>query len=122
MKSKLFSPIKIRGVTSSNRVVLSPLCMYSAKKGIPNDWHFSHLSTYARAGVGIIFTEATAVQEDGRITPYCCGLWNDKQAKEFEKIAKFIKKMGSIPAIQLAHAGRKASAKQPWKGGVPLRL
>ena len=120
MKSKLFSPIKIRGVTSSNRVVLSPLCMYSAKKGIPNDWHFSHLSTYARAGVGIIFTEATAVQEDGRITPYCCGLWNDKQAIEFEKIAKFINKMGSIPAIQLAHAGRKASAKQPWKGGAPL--
>ena len=120
MKSKLFSPIKIRGVTSSNRVVLSPLCMYSAKKGIPNDWHFSHLSTYARAGVGIIFTEATAVQEDGRITPYCCGLWNDKQAIEFQKIAKFIDKMGSIPAIQLAHAGRKASAKQPWKGGVPL--
>ena len=120
MKSKLFSPIKIRGVTSSNRVVLSPLCMYSASKGIPNDWHFSHLSTYARAGVGIIFTEATAVQENGRITPYCCGLWNDKQAKEFEKIARFIKKMGSIPAIQLAHAGRKASAKQPWKGGTPL--
>ena len=120
MKSELFSPIKIRGVTSSNRVVLSPLCMYSAKKGIPNDWHFSHLSTYARAGVGIIFTEATAVQEDGRITPYCCGLWNDKQAIEFQKIAKFIDKMGSIPAIQLAHAGRKASAKQPWKGGVPL--
>ena len=120
MKSKLFSPIKIRGVTSSNRVVLSPLCMYSAKKGIPNDWHFSHLSTYARAGVGIIFTEATAVQEDGRITPYCCGLWNDKQAKSLKKIAKFIKKMGSIPAIQLAHAGRKASAKQPWKGGTPL--
>ena len=120
MKSELFSPIKIRGVTSSNRVVLSPLCMYSAKKGLPNDWHFSHLSTYARAGVGIIFTEATAVQEDGRITPYCCGLWNDKQAIEFQKIAKFIDKMGSIPAIQLAHAGRKASAKQPWKGGVPL--
>ena len=95
--------------------------MYSAKKGIPNDWHFSHLSTYARAGVGIIFTEATAVQENGRITPYCCGLWNDT-SQEFEKIAKFIKKMGSIPAIQLAHAGRKASAKQPWKGGTPLIL
>ena len=66
--------------TSSNRIVLSPLCMYSAKDGFPNDWHFSHLSTYARAGVGIIFTEATAVQEmEG--TPYCCGLWNDRQAR-----------------------------------------
>ena len=120
MSSKLFSPIKIRGVTSPNRIVLSPLCMYSAVKGIPNDWHFSHLSTFARAGVGIIFTEATAVQEDGRITPYCCGLWNDEQESEFEKIARFIKSMGSIPAIQLAHAGRKAAAKEPWKGGVPL--
>ncbi len=120
MKSKLFSPIKIRGITSPNRIVLSPLCMYSAKDGLPNDWHFSHLSTYARARVGIIFTEATAVQEDGRITPFCCGLWNDEQAVGFEKIAKFIKDMGSIPAIQLAHAGRKASAKQPWKGGTPL--
>ncbi len=118
--SKLFSSIKIRGITSINRVVLSPLCMYSASNGVPNDWHFSHLSTFARAGVGIIFTEATAVQEDGRITPYCCGLWNDKQAIEFEKIAKFITKMGSVPALQLAHAGRKASAKQPWKGGAPL--
>ncbi len=120
MKSKLFSSIKIRGITAQNRIVLSPLCMYSAIKGLPNDWHFSHLSTYARAGVGIIFTEATAVQEKGRITPYCCGLWNDKQAEKFQKIAKFIKSMGSIPAIQLAHAGRKASAKQPWKGGTPL--
>ena len=120
MSSKLFSPIKIRGVTSPNRIVLSPLCMYSAVKGCPNDWHFSHLSTFARAGVGIIFTEATAVQEDGRITPYCCGLWNDEQELGFQKIARFIKSMGSIPAIQLAHAGRKAAAKEPWKGGVPL--
>ncbi len=120
MNTKLFSKINIRGITSQNRIVLSPLCMYSAKKGIPNDWHFSHLSTYARAGVGIVFTEATAVQEIGRITPYCCGLWNDKQAEAYEKIANFIKKSGSVPAIQLAHSGRKGSAKQPWKGGTPL--
>ncbi|MBF96272.1 MAG: NADPH dehydrogenase [Alphaproteobacteria bacterium MarineAlpha9_Bin4] len=122
MKTKLFSKISIRGVTSSNRIVLSPLCMYSANNGVPNDWHFSHLSTYARAGVGIVFTEATAVQEIGRITPYCCGLWNDKQAQAYKKIASFIRSMGSIPAIQLAHAGRKASAKQPWKGGTPLDI
>ncbi len=120
MDTKLFSQINIRGVTSPNRIVLSPLCMYSAKDGVPNDWHFSHLSTYARAGVGIVFTEATAVQEIGRITPYCCGLWNDKQAEAYEKIATFVKSMGSIPAIQLAHAGRKGAAKQPWKGGTPL--
>ncbi len=120
MNTKLFSKISIRGITSQNRIVLSPLCMYSAKKGVPNDWHFSHLSTYARAGVGIVFTEATAVQEIGRITPFCCGLWNNKQAEAYEKITTFIKKSGSIPAIQLAHSGRKGSAKQPWKGGTPL--
>ncbi len=107
-------------MVASNRIVLSPLCMYSATEGVPNDWHFSHLSTYARAGVGIVFTEATAVQKIGRITPFCCGLWNDKQVEKFSKIAGFIKEMGSIPAIQLAHAGRKASAREPWKGGGAL--
>ena len=121
MNIKLFSKFNLRGISSANRIVLSPLCMYSAIDGVPNDWHFSHLSTYARAGVGIIFTEATAVQEIGRITPYCCGIWNDQQAEAYEKIATFIKKSGSIPAIQLAHSGRKGSAKQPWKGGTPLR-
>ncbi len=120
MNVKLFSKINIRGITAFNRIVLSPLCMYSATDGIPNDWHFSHLSTFARAGVGIVFTEATAVQEIGRITPYCCGLWNDKQAEAYERIAYFIKSSGSTPAIQLAHAGRKGSAKQPWRGGSPL--
>ena len=120
MRNKLFSEISIRGVTSSNRIVLSPLCMYSADEGIPNDWHFSHLSTFARAGVGIVFTEATAVQKIGRITPYCCGLWNDLQAEAYEKIAVFIKKMGSIPAIQLAHAGRKGLTDLPWLGGKPI--
>ena len=122
MNTRLFSKIKIRGITSLNRIVLSPLCMYSAKDGVPNDWHFSHLSTYARAGVGIVFTEATAVQKVGRITPYCCGLWNDIQVEAYQKIASFIKKTGSVPAIQLAHSGRKGSAKQPWKGGTPLEI
>ena len=118
--SKLFSKLKIRGVEFPNRLVLSPLCMYSAKDGIANDWHFSHLSTFARARVGCIFAEATAVRADGKITPYCLGMWNEKQRNAFKPIVNFIKKMGSIPAFQLAHAGRKASAKEPWKGGLPL--
>ena len=118
--SKLFSKLKIRGIEFPNRLVLSPLCMYSAKDGIANDWHFSHLSTFARAKVGCIFAEATAIREDGRITPYCLGLWNENQKNAFKPIVNFIKKMGSIPAFQLAHAGRKASTKQPWKGGLPL--
>ena len=120
MKTKLFSNLKIRGVTIPNRIALSPLCMYSADKGIANNWHFSHLSTFARARVGLIFAEATAVEEAGRITPYCLGLWNDKQVEAFIPITNFIKSMGSIPGFQLAHAGRKASAKAPWDGGTPL--
>jgi len=118
--SKLFSKLKIRGIEFPNRLVLSPLCMYSAKDGIANDWHFSHLSTFARARVGCIFAEATAVREEGKITPYCLGLWNENQKNAFKPIVNFIKKMGSVPAFQLAHAGRKASAKEPWKGGLPL--
>tara|TARA_E500000178_G_C16958891_1_gene725043 strand:+ start:135 stop:1223 length:1089 start_codon:yes stop_codon:yes gene_type:complete len=94
--------------------------MYSAKDGIPNDWHFSHLSTFARAKIGCIFAEATAVSPEGRITPFCLGLWNDKQKNEFKPIVNFIEKMGSIPAFQLAHAGRKAGTKEPWRGGLPL--
>ena len=77
--SKLFSSLSIRGVTFSNRIVLSPLCMYSAKDGLPNDWHFSHLSTFARARIGCIFAEATAVSSEGMITPFCLGLWNEQQ-------------------------------------------
>ena len=118
--SKLFSKLKIRGIEFPNRLVLSPLCMYSAKDGIANEWHFSHLSTFARARIGCIFAEATAVREEGKITPYCLGLWNENQKNAFKPIVSFIKKMGSVPAFQLAHAGRKASAKEPWKGGLPL--
>jgi len=120
MVSKLFSSIDIRGVRLPNRIVLSPLCMYSAKNGVANEWHFSHLSTFARAKIGLIFTEATAVQKIGRITPFCLGLWNSKQAKALKPIVKFIKEMGSIPGFQLAHAGRKAGTKEPWNGGGPL--
>ena len=90
--SKLFSKLKIRGIEFPNRLVLSPLCMYSAKDGIANDWHFSHLSTFARARVGCIFAEATAVREEGKITPYCLGLWNENQKNAFKPIVNFIKK------------------------------
>ena len=77
MASKLFSPIKIRGVTIPNRIVLSPLCMYSANDGIASDWQFAHLSTFARSRTGLIFAEATAVEKRGRITPYCLVIWTD---------------------------------------------
>lgn len=116
----LFQPLTIRGLTLPNRVVLSPLCMYSARDGLANDWHLSHLSAFARGRTGLVFTEATAVRPEGRITHGCCGLWTDAQAEAYAPIAKFISGTGMIPAVQLAHAGRKASVAEPWTGGKPL--
>ena len=116
----LFTPMTLRSVTLPNRVVLSPLCMYSAKDGLANAFHFSHLSAFARGRVGLVFTEATAVVPEGRITHGCCGLWNDAQAEAYRPIVDYITAAGSVPAIQLAHAGRKASAREPWRAGAPL--
>ena len=116
----LFTPMTIRGVTLPNRVVLSPLCMYSATDGLANDWHLSHLGAFARGGVGLVFSEATAVEPAGRITHGCCGIWNDAQAAAYAPIARFIAEQGAVPAIQIAHAGRKASARPPWAAGAPL--
>ena len=120
--TKLFSPLKLRGVTLPNRVVLSPLCMYSANSGVASDWQFAHLSTFARGGVGLVFAEATAVEPKGRITPRCLGIWTDEQAEALKPTTEFITSMGSVPGIQIAHAGRKASASPPWDGGKPLRI
>ncbi|MDG2284468.1 MAG: hypothetical protein P8N43_02920, partial [Alphaproteobacteria bacterium] len=120
--SLLLSPLKIRGVTLPNRVVLSPLCMYSANSGVASDWQFAHLSTFARGGVGLVFAEATAVEPKGRITPKCLGIWTDEQAEALKPVTRFIESMGSIPGIQIAHAGRKASASPPWDGGKPLPI
>ncbi len=118
--SQLFSPLTIRGVTLPNRVVVSPLCMYSASEGVAQPFHFAHLSTFARGKAGLVFTEATAVEAIGRITPSCLGIWNDKQAESIRPIVDFIHSMGVVPGIQLAHAGRKASTSPPFEGGQPL--
>ncbi len=119
-ETQLFSPLTLRGITLPNRIVLSPLCMYSGKDGVANDFHFAHLSTFARGRVGLIFAEATAVEPRGRITPRCLGIWNDEQVEAFKPITAFIEEMGSVPGIQLAHAGRKASSHTPWMGGKPI--
>ncbi len=119
---KLFEPLKLRGITLPNRVVLSPLCMYSANSGIASDWQFAHLSTFARGGVGLVFAEATAVEPRGRITPKCLGIWTDEQAEALKPTTSFIERMGSVPGLQIAHAGRKASASPPWAGGKPVSL
>jgi len=120
--SLLFSPLKVRGTTLPNRIVLSPLCMYSANSGVASDWQFAHLSTFARGGVGLVFAEATAVEPRGRITPRCLGIWTDEQADALKPITKFISSMGSVPGLQIAHAGRKASASPPWDGGKPIGI
>ena len=117
---RLFSPLTLRGVTLPNRVVLSPLCMYSAESGVATEWQFAHLSTFARGGVGLVFAEATGVEPRGRITPRCLGIWTDEQADALLPVTGFIEKMGSVPGLQIAHAGRKASTSPPWAGGKPL--
>jgi 2,4-dienoyl-CoA reductase-like NADH-dependent reductase (Old Yellow Enzyme family) len=112
----LFSPYALKGVTLRNRVVMSPMCQYSATDGVPNDWHLVHLGARAAGGVGLVFAEATGVSPEGRITPGCTGLWNDQQAEAFARIARFVRAQGAVPGIQIAHAGRKASAQRPWEG------
>ena len=116
----LFSPLTLRSVTLKNRIVLSPLCMYSATDGLASDWHLSHLAQFARGGVGLVFTEATAVEPRGRISPGCCGIWSDAHAEAYRPVVRAILEEGAVPAIQIAHAGRKASALPPWLGGAPL--
>jgi 2,4-dienoyl-CoA reductase-like NADH-dependent reductase (Old Yellow Enzyme family) len=100
--------------------MLSPLCEYSAREGLPNDWHLVHLGARAIGGAGIVCTEATAVEPRGRITPACLGLWNDAQRDAFAGIARFVQAQGAVPGIQLAHAGRKASTRPPWEKGTAI--
>ena len=113
----LFRPVTFRSVTARNRIVVSPMCQYSATDGVPNDWHFQHLACRAVGGAGIVFAEATNVEARGRITPYCTGLWNDEQRDAFARIVRFVKAQGAVAGIQLGHAGRKGSSARPWEGG-----
>lgn len=116
----LFQPLTLRGITAPNRIVISPMCQYSAIDGVVNDWHLVHLGKFAQGGAGIVMVEATAVTAEGRITHGDVGLWNDAQRAPLARIAAFIRGNGSVPAIQLAHAGRKASMQRPWFGNAAL--
>lgn len=116
----LFSPIALRNVIAKNRIVVSPMCQYSAENGVANDWHLVHLGKFAQGGAGIVMTEATAVNAEGRITHGDLGLWNDGQIAPLKRIAAFLRANSSVPAIQLAHAGRKASMQRPWYGNAAL--
>lgn len=114
--SKLLSPLTIKGVTLKNRIAVSPMCQYSATDGFASDWHLVHLGSRAVGGAGLIIVEATGVSPEGRISPQDLGIWKDEHIEKLSQINAFIKEQGSVPGIQLAHAGRKASTYAPWLG------
>ncbi len=118
----LFDSIRIRGLTIRNRIVVAPMCQYSSEDGFANDWHLVHLGSRAVGGAGIVFTEATAVEPRGRISPQDLGIWKDDHITRLKPIAEFIRCRGAVAGMQLAHAGRKASTARPWDGGGPLDL
>lgn len=119
-KPLLFTPIELRSVRVPNRVVISPMCQYSATDGMANDWHFAHLAKFAIGRAGLVMTEASAVEVAGRITHGDLGIWRDEHIAPLARIAAFVKSQGSVAGIQLAHAGRKASMQRPWFGNGPL--
>lgn len=116
MTSPLFAPITFRNLTLKNRLTVSPMCQYSARHGLANDWHFAHLARFALGGFGTVMVEATGVVPEGRITYGCTGLWEDAQIAPLARIVDFIHSQGAAAAIQLGHAGRKASTPLWWRG------
>ena len=122
--TELFDPLELRGTTLPNRVMVSPMCQYSCadRDGVATEWHRVHLGSRAVGGAGVVMTEATAVEPRGRISPEDLGVWTDGQAEALAPVAGFISDQGSVPAAQLAHAGRKASTSRPWEGHDPLGL
>ena len=114
--SRLFEPLTLRGTTARNRVWVAPMCQYSAVDGMPDDWHLVHLGARAVGGAGVVLTEATAVSPEGRISPQDTGIWDDRQAEAWSRVAAFVRAQGALAGMQLAHAGRKASTRRPWEG------
>ncbi len=120
MKPLLFQPLAIRDVTLRNRIVVSPMCQYSAEDGFASDWHLVHLGSRVIGGAGAVIVEATAVEERGRISSGDLGIWKDAHIEALLRITRFCREYGAVPGIQLAHAGRKASTDVPWRGGKPV--
>ncbi len=114
--SALFQSFKLKNVTLRNRIAVPPMCQYMAVDGLINDWHLAHYTSMARGGAGLVIVEATGVSPEGRITPGCAGIWNDDLAQAFVPVVQAIKSAGSVPGIQIGHAGRKASSNRPWEG------
>ncbi|MDQ6760327.1 MAG: NADH:flavin oxidoreductase/NADH oxidase, partial [Acidobacteriota bacterium] len=116
-EAHLFSPLTIRNTTFRNRIAVSPMCQYSSEDGFANDWHLVHLGSRALGGAGLVFTEATAVEARGRISPQDLGIWKDEHIGPLARVVRFIEEHGAVAGTQLAHAGRKASTLRPWEGG-----
>lgn len=119
---KLLDPIRIRDVELKNRIVVSPMCQYSAKDGHPQNWHLVHLGSRAVGGASLVMTEASAVEARGRISPADTGIYEEAHVESWRPIAEFIRSQGAVPGMQLAHAGRKASVTPPWGGGKAIVL
>lgn len=119
--SKLFTPLTIRDVVLRNRIVVSPMCQYSAVDGFTNDWHLVHLGSRAVGGAALIIQEATAVSEEGRISPGDVGIYKEEHVEKMGSITRFIHQQGAVAGIQLAHAGRKASCAVPWNGSKQIK-
>lgn len=120
VEGHLFTPLALRSLTLRNRIMMSPMCQYSAEEGVPTDWHLVHLGSRATGGAAVVMAEATAVDPRGRISPGDTGIWNDAQVAAWRRVTAFVESQGAIPGVQLAHAGRKASTARPWEGGRPL--
>src|SRR6478672_7357896 len=116
----LFKPIALRSLTARNRVVVSPMCQYASESGGPTDYHLVHLGKFAMGGAGIVFCEETSVEERGRKSYHCAGIYDDAHVTQYRRINEFLRSQGAIPAIQLGHAGRKGSGCTPWEGYRPL--
>jgi 2,4-dienoyl-CoA reductase-like NADH-dependent reductase (Old Yellow Enzyme family) len=122
MAASLFSPLTLRGITLKNRLVVSPMCQYSSVDGLASDWHLVHLGSRAIGGASLVFTEAAAILAEGRISPGDLGIWKDAHVERLARVTAFLRANGAVAGIQLAHAGRKASTAEPWKGGKPLSM
>src|SRR6476469_6835465 len=116
----LFQPLVLKSVSLRNRIGVSPMCQYSSVDGYASDWHLVHLGSRAVGGAALVFTEATAVLPEGRISPEDLGIWKDEHVEMLARIFRFLSDHGAVPGMQLAHAGRKASTSPPWKGGDPV--
>jgi 2,4-dienoyl-CoA reductase-like NADH-dependent reductase (Old Yellow Enzyme family) len=119
---KLFSPFRMREIELKNRIVVSPMCEYSAKDGHPQAWHLVHLGSRAIGGASLVFTEASAVEERGRISTADTGIYEDAHIASWRPIVEFLRSHGAVPGMQIAHAGRKASTAAPWTGGKPVSV